>query len=281
VTRRHNKALQLTGPALRIFETSRSLQPARQVNAVVRPLERMPFPLDVRLRALVACQRHCCLCHERKHTRLQCHHIVQEADGGSNAFENCIPLCPDCHAEVKAFNPRHPFGATPYHGDELIRRRDDWYAVVARRSHDLATRLHRVPTRYPANEPMSGRAAFDYSSHDGFFRIGTGNCEFLTHWSKASDISIHCYSDSTNLVLAIAPAGTELGSITDASLLDYTSRVRTPRIGQVVVFENHVSRYAAARIARIEDNTRGASRDWLEFDFWILDDGSDDFSQVA
>ena len=31
-----NKAFHLTGPALRFFETSRSLQPARQVNAVVR-----------------------------------------------------------------------------------------------------------------------------------------------------------------------------------------------------------------------------------------------------
>src|ERR1700731_2146642 len=30
------QALHLTGPALRFFETSRSLQPARQVNAVVR-----------------------------------------------------------------------------------------------------------------------------------------------------------------------------------------------------------------------------------------------------
>src|SRR5262249_17452205 len=33
-----NQALYSTGPALRFFETTRSLQPARQVNAVVRPL---------------------------------------------------------------------------------------------------------------------------------------------------------------------------------------------------------------------------------------------------
>ncbi len=33
-----NKALHLTGPAIRFFETSRSLQPARQVNAAVRQL---------------------------------------------------------------------------------------------------------------------------------------------------------------------------------------------------------------------------------------------------
>src|SRR5437588_522889 len=36
ITSPPNKALHLPGPALRFFETSLSLQPARQVNAVVR-----------------------------------------------------------------------------------------------------------------------------------------------------------------------------------------------------------------------------------------------------
>ena len=35
-TARSNNALHLTGRARRLFETSRSVQPARQVNAVVR-----------------------------------------------------------------------------------------------------------------------------------------------------------------------------------------------------------------------------------------------------
>ncbi len=241
----------------------------------------MSFPLKVRIEALIACQRHCALCQERKHTRLQCHHIIPEADGGEDILKNCIPLCPDCHSEVLAFNPRHPSGGTPYHRQELIRRRDDWYAVVSRRSHDLAARLNRSPQAYPSNPTMSGRAAFDYSSHDGFFQLGSGNCEFLTRWSKAGDTTIHCYSDSTNVSVAVAPVGVELPSITDGSLLDFSSRVRTPRIGQLVVFENHVSRFAALRIAKIEDDTRGAKRDWLVFDYWIIEGGGDDFSKTA
>ena len=241
----------------------------------------MSFPLKVRLEALIACQRHCALCQERKHTRLQCHHIIPEADSGPDTFDNCIPLCPDCHAEVLAFNPRHPFGGTPYHSEELIRRRDDWYAIINRRSSELATSLNRSPHAYPANLGMSGVAAFDYSSHDGFFRLGSGNCEFLTRWSKAGNTAIHCYSDGTNVSLAVAPMGTELLTITDAGLLDFSSRVRTPRIGQFVVFENHTSRFAAARLTRIEDDTRGAVRDWLVFDYWIIESGGDDFSQIA
>src|SRR5262249_24085424 len=47
------KALHLTGPALRLFETSRSLQPARQVNAVVRVTARHPPRSEVVSRGLL------------------------------------------------------------------------------------------------------------------------------------------------------------------------------------------------------------------------------------
>lgn len=238
----------------------------------------MPFPLNVRLEALIQCQRHCCLCHQRKHTRIQCHHIVPEADGGPDTLDNCLPLCPDCHAEVMAFNPRHPIGGTPYHPEELRRRRDDWYAVVRQRSHGLAGSLHRVPTDRPHHSSMQGQVSFNYSDHDGFYRLGDGNAAFLTHWSKASNTSIHCYRDSTNLALALAPTGAQLRDITEASLLNYTSRVRTPQTGQFIVFENHCGRYAAARIDKVEDYTRGDAVDRLTLTYWILENGSDDFS---
>ena len=42
------QALHLTGPALRFFETSGSLQPARQGNAVVRPHARLTAMVDDR-----------------------------------------------------------------------------------------------------------------------------------------------------------------------------------------------------------------------------------------
>ena len=178
----------------------------------------MPFPLRVRLDALIACQRYCCLCHLRKHTRIQCHHIVPEADGGLDTSENCIPLCPDCHSEVRAFDLRHPVGSTPYSRKELIQRRDDWYSVISRRSHELVTCLHRRAEQYPNTDALSGTASFDYSNHDGFYRFGRGNYEFLTHWSKGSDSAIHCYSDGTNIALAVAPIGTEISTVADASV---------------------------------------------------------------
>lgn len=215
------------------------------------------FPLQVRLDALIACQRQCCLCHERKHTRIQCHHIIPQAEGGSDSFDNCIPLCPDCHAEVMAFNYKHPFGGTPYHPSELKRRRNDWYAAVQRKSQELAVKLHHSPSNYPHSKSLQGKASFNYSNHDGFYRLGEGNCEFLTRWSKASNTTIHCYRDSTNVEVALAPKDIQLQDIKDASLLNFSSRVRSPQIGEFVVLENHAGRYAAIKILKIQDDHRG------------------------
>ncbi|MBO1056702.1 MAG: HNH endonuclease [Dolichospermum sp. JUN01] len=241
----------------------------------------MPFPLKIRLDALIACQRQCCLCHQRKHTRIQCHHIIQEADNGPNSFDNCIPICPDCHAEVMAFNIKHPFGATPYHPSELKRRRDDWYAVVQRKSQELVVNLQRSPSSYPHSKSLQGKASFNYSNHDGFYRLGEGNFEFLTHWSKGSDTTIYCYRDSTNVEVALAPKNIQLQDIRDASLLNFSSRVRSPQIGEFIILENHAGRYAAIKILKIQDDTRGHPEDILVFDYWILENGSDNFSDTA
>lgn len=241
----------------------------------------MPFPLNVRLDALIACQRQCCLCHERKHTRMQCHHIIPEADNGPDSFDNCIPLCPDCHAEVMAFNPKHPFGGTPYNASELKRRRDDWYTAIQRKSQDLSINLHHSSSSYPYSKSLQGKASFNYSNHDGFYRLGEGNCEFLTHWSKGSDTSIHCYRDSTNVEVALVPQDLQMHDIKDASLFNFSSRVRSPQIGQLVVLENHAGRYAVMKILKIWDDSRGYPEDLLVFDYWILEDGSDDFSAIA
>jgi hypothetical protein len=60
---------------------------------------------------------------------MQCHHIKPQAGGGDDTFENCIPLCLECHGEVEAYNPSHPIG-TKYTEGELRRRRDEWYAAL-------------------------------------------------------------------------------------------------------------------------------------------------------
>ena len=89
----------------------------------------MPFPPNIKETALVACKRRCCLCEEHVHIAVECHHIVQEEDGGDNSFDNCIPLCRNCHSYVASYNPRHPVG-TQYSENELKKRRNNFYAEM-------------------------------------------------------------------------------------------------------------------------------------------------------
>lgn len=90
----------------------------------------MGFPKEIREKALIACKRHCVLCELEKGVNVECHHIIPHANGGSDTFENCIPLCFDCHSKVGAYNPKHPKG-NKFSPEELKIRRDSFYQRVA------------------------------------------------------------------------------------------------------------------------------------------------------
>lgn len=89
----------------------------------------MGFSSKVKEDALVLCARHCCLCHQPKGLKIEVHHIVHRAEGGADILDNAIALCFDCHADMRSYDHKHPKGVK-YTREELIRRRDDWYAVV-------------------------------------------------------------------------------------------------------------------------------------------------------
>ena len=86
----------------------------------------MAFPKEVQIEALVACGRCCCLCHKFCGTKMELHHIIQKADGGEDTFENCIPLCFECHADMGKIDAHHPKGKS-YTPEELKRHRENWY----------------------------------------------------------------------------------------------------------------------------------------------------------
>lgn len=90
----------------------------------------MPFPPQVAEDLLVKSGRCCCLCHQFKGPKIEVHHIEQKADGGTDDPDNGIPLCFDCHAEVKAYNPHHPKGRS-FSPSELKRHRNNWFRQVA------------------------------------------------------------------------------------------------------------------------------------------------------
>lgn len=86
----------------------------------------MGFPTNVADEVLVRCSRHCCLCDRYVGSKIELHHIKQVSDGGDDSIDNCIPLCFDCHAEVKAYNNKHPKGRK-FTEKELKGHRDKCY----------------------------------------------------------------------------------------------------------------------------------------------------------
>lgn len=113
----------------------------------------MGFKAGVKEKALIACKRYCVLCEMQKGKKIECHHIMPKAKGGDNSFDNCIPLCFDCHEEVGSYNPEHPKG-NKYRCKELKTRRDDFYKKV--KNGDVAVANHIVPNQESQRQCTSG-----------------------------------------------------------------------------------------------------------------------------
>jgi TIR domain len=143
----------------------------------------------------------------------------------------------------------------------------------------FASKAHAVAS--PRSPAEKGTARFNYSNKNGRFRIGRESFEFETKWSKASGTSIHCYADTPTIRgVAVAPHGASRQDIIEASQVDFTSRVRKAREGGCVILQNHNGFYAALEILDIKDDSRGDEVDELTFRYWILRDGTGDFSNI-
>ena len=131
----------------------------------------------------------------------------------------------------------------------------------------------------PRMTAPTGEVVFDYSDHNGRYVIGSGTLEFETKWSKASNTSIHVYNDPSSIYgVALARESTSIAQVTSAKTLDYTSRVRRPRLGEIVVMRNVNGFYAAVHVLEIKDNRRHDEKDELRFRYAIQSNGSDSFA---
>jgi len=90
----------------------------------------MEFSKEIKERAMIACGRACPICHKFCGVKMEVHHIKPQAEGGEDTYENAIPLCFDCHADVGHYNVNHPKGMK-YSPTELLHHRDNWYKKVA------------------------------------------------------------------------------------------------------------------------------------------------------
>jgi hypothetical protein len=69
-------------------------------------------------------------------------HRVPKADGGPDTIDNAIPVCFECHAEIHAYNDRHPRGRK-YRPGELKKHKEQWLQLCKTSAQFLAS----VPAR--------------------------------------------------------------------------------------------------------------------------------------
>jgi hypothetical protein len=137
--------------------------------------------------------------------------------------------------------------------------------------------LSTRPERY-VSPALSGRVAFDFSNNNGRYVIGAGDMAFETKWSCADNEAIHAYADPPSIrSLALAIGSKAISEIDDASQHDTSSRVRTPYLGEIVVWQNTAGYYAAVLVENLKARSHGDDRDELTFSYEIQPNRSPSF----
>ena len=97
---------------VRIGQTSRRRIRAGGPLALGRPSATLEAWREIRAQVLARAQWHCQACQVR--TRLEVHHVVKRARGGSDfALDRLVALCPACHAQADAPYARGRLVITP------------------------------------------------------------------------------------------------------------------------------------------------------------------------
>lgn len=96
----------------------------------------MAFSKETKIKAMLDSARHCCVCHRYRGVRVEVHHIVPVAQGGTDSDDNAIALCFDCHADAGHYNPKHPRG-NKFSPNELRLAKEVWHAAVLNNRIDI------------------------------------------------------------------------------------------------------------------------------------------------
>lgn len=92
----------------------------------------MPFPESVRVQVKKMCHFKCCRCQS---LGVEVHHIIPEAQGGSNDLENAAPLCPSCHSW---------FGDNPQLRKQIREMRDWWYKQCKKKEESSLVKMEEI-----------------------------------------------------------------------------------------------------------------------------------------
>lgn len=126
---------------------------------------------------------------------------------------------------------------------------------------------------------MAGTVTFDYSNNNGRFTFGAGDMAFETAWSGAGTSSIHAYTDPRSIrSVAIASGISSISEITDATQYDPSSRVRSPYVGEILVWRNTAGYFLATKVIAIGVRGPNGGADKLTIEYKIAPNKSSSFA---
>ncbi len=123
------------------------------------------------------------------------------------------------------------------------------------------TRIESITYHSPSPK---GKVVFPFDNNNGDFLLGNGEYAFETHWSRAGNNSIHVYGN-----IGFSPDCTEYPDIQDIPALDFSSRSRTIRTGQIVVYMNEYSHFVAIKLGEVKSSGHGFPYDEMQFEYRI------------
>lgn len=178
-------------------------------------------------------------------------------------FEACYAeLLRNIHGEQ--VSPRPALGPNPFKSPAPL---------------DIDLRLSFAPERY-VSPALKGTVAFDYSNNDGRYVVGAGDMAFETRWTSASSSSIHVYKDPASIrTVALASGLSRIEDVLNAASFDSSSRVRTPKLGEIVVWQNSSGYYLATKVERLTARSHGSKRDEIVFTYEIAPNKSASFAK--
>lgn len=133
------------------------------------------------------------------------------------------------------------------------------------------------PERY-VSPSLTGTVEFDYSNNNGRYVVGAGDMTFETAWSRGGNTSIHAYRHPPSIrSLALAIGVKNIGDIADARAHDTSSRVRDPKLGEIVIWQNTAGYYLATKVEALQSRGHGSTVDAIRFEYVIAPNKSTSF----
>lgn len=121
-----------------------------------------------------------------------------------------------------------------------------------------------------SNPAMYGNVRFDYKRNSGKYTIGNGDYKFIIEFSECGSNSIYCYNDYI-LRIGYNPKFKSFPEPCDFQEFDYTSRCKSLLVGEVLVLENQMHKFAVIKILSVKNNNVDIDH-LVEFSYKIYND---------